>query len=322
MLRRFKQQRDLHLERMFETRSEAWEKVGLAVNVSQRSQRRAQREALVLVPLLIGVLVAYAYRQQLFGIGPKSPWETPIRIATVLALLALGWTIARDVGRAMAPTFFRRMDPGTAGTVGFLIRLVTMAITLLIALSVASVNAGTIIAGSAFTAIVLGLAAQQTLGNLFAGLVLLSARPFRVGERVRLQAGAVGGTVEGVVSSLGLLYTTLARGEDRIMIPNNVVLAAAVVPLREPDSVDVKVRLSSGIRPSHVQSILDESISTPTRRSATVLLEEIDGDDVVVRVQATPERAIDGANLADEIIAALAEVTGEHETAGAVSSSE
>ena len=303
----------MHLERMFETRSEAWEKVGLAVNVSQRSVRRAQREALVLFPLLIGVLVAYAYRKQLIGIGPKSPWETPIRIATVLALLALGWAIARDVGRAAAPTFFRRMDPGTAGTVGFLIRLVTMAITLLIAFSVASVNPATIIAGSAFTAIVLGLAAQQTLGNLFAGLVLLTARPFRVGERVRLQAGAVGGTVEGVVSSLGLLYTTLARGEDRIMIPNNVVLAAAVVPLREPDSVDVKVRLSSGIRPSHVQAILDESIDTPTRRSATVLLEEIDGDDVVVRVQATPERAVDGARLADEIIATLAEVTGEHE---------
>ena len=321
MLRRFKQQRDLHLERMFETRSEAWEKVGLAVNVSQKTLRRARREALVLFALLVAVLVAYAYRQQLFGIGPKSPWETPIRIATVLALLALGWTIARDIGRAAAPTFFRRMDPATAGTVGFLIRLVTMAITLLIALSVGSVNPATIIAGSAFTAVVLGLAAQQTLGNLFAGLVLLTARPFRVGERVRLQAGAVGGTVEGVVSSLGLLYTTLARGEDRILIPNNVVLAAAVVPLREPESVDVKVRISSGIRPSHVQAILDDSIDTATRRSAAVLLEEIDGDDVVVRVQATPERAIDGAKLADEIIAALAEVTGEHQHAGAASNS-
>jgi hypothetical protein len=43
-----------------------------------------------------------------------------------------------------------------------------------------------------------------------------------------------------------------------------------------------------------------------------VLLEEIDGDDVVVRVQATPDRAIDGARLADEIIAALASVTTEH----------
>ena len=43
-----------------------------------------------------------------------------------------------------------------------------------------------------------------------------------------------------------------------------------------------------------------------------MLLEEIDGDDVVVRVQATPDRANDGAQLADEIIAALSSVTGEH----------
>src|SRR5438477_57055 len=128
---------DLNLDRMFETRSEAWERVGLSVDVSDRVVRRARREAVV----------------------------------------------------------------------------------------------------------ILGLAAQQTLGNVIAGMVLLSARPFRVGERVRLQAGAVGGTVEGIVSSLGLLYTTLARGADRIMIPNSVVLAAVVVPLREPDPGGVRITL-------------------------------------------------------------------------------
>jgi len=182
----------------------------------------------------------------------------------------------------------------------------------LISLDVAGISPQTVALGGAFTAVVFGLAAQQTLGNLIAGMVLLSARPFRVGERVRLQAGAVGGTIEGVVSSLGLLYTTLARGEDRIQIPNNVVLSAAVVPLREPDSVDVRVCLRSGIRPSHVQQILDDQITTPTRSAAKVLLEELAGDDLVVRIQATPERATDGARLADEIIAALATVTSEH----------
>src|SRR5205807_6779156 len=181
--------------------------------------------------------------------------------------------------RAAGPTFFRRMDPGTAGTVGFVIRLVMIAVTVLIALGVAGVNTGSLIAGGAFTAIVLGLAAQQTLGNLFAGMVLISARPFRVGERVRLQAGGVGGSVEGIVSSQGLLYTTLARGDDRILIPNNVVLSAAVVPLKEPDMVDVRIRLGAGIRPSQVQAILDEQIRTPTRSRAVVLLEEIDADD-------------------------------------------
>jgi small-conductance mechanosensitive channel len=302
---------------MFETRSDAWERAGLAINVNQRAVRRARREIVVLLPLLIAVLVLYGLRTDILSKHELATWDKWIQWGTVVVLLALGWAIARDVGRAAGPTMFRRMDPGTAGTVGFLIRLITLAITVLIALSVAGVNTGSLIAGSAFTAIVLGLAAQQTLGNVFAGLVLLTARPFKVGERIRLQAGALGGVHEGIVSSLGLMYTTLARGEDQIMIPNNGVLSAVVVPLREPEPVDVKVRLGAGVRPSQVQAILDEEITTPTRSPATVLLEELDGDDIIVRVQATPEHADDGAKLADEVIMALSSVTGEHEIARA-----
>ena len=310
-VKNFKTMREMNLERMFETRSDAWEAVGLAANVSARTVRRARREAAVLIPLLIAAMVAYGMRSQLFGSHYRN--NTWIHVGAALVLVALGWAIARDIGRAAGPTIFRRMDPSMAGTVGFLIRLGGMGITLLVALYIAGVNAGAIIAGSTFTAVILGLAAQQTLGNLFAGMVLLSARPFHVGERIRLQAGAVAGTAEGVVSSLGLLYTTLARGADRIMIPNSVVLNAAVVPLREPPQVDVKVRLQAGIRPSQVQALLDDNVSIATRTPATVLLQEIDGDELVVRVQATPEEAGDGASLADQIISVLTNVTGEHE---------
>jgi small-conductance mechanosensitive channel len=249
-----------------------------------------------------------------WGVGGLA---TPIRILAVLAVVVLGWGLARAIGRFVGPTFMRRMDPATAGTFGFLTRLVTMGIALILALSVAGASLQSLAVGGAFTAVVLGLAAQQTLGNVIAGMVLLSARPFRVGERVRFQAGAVAGNVEGVVSSLGLLYTTLTRGADKIMIPNNVVLAAVVVPIKEPDSVDVKVRLSSGVRPTQVQAILDQEVSTPTRNGASVLLEEVDGDDVVVRIQATPELPDEGAKLADEIMVALSSVTGEHEATGA-----
>jgi len=307
---------DFRLDQMFETHSDAWERVGLAVDINRRTLRNAQRRAAVLLPLLVAVVVIYSNYQSWFPISPHywdhSSLVTPIRIATVLALLGLGWAVARDFGRAVGPTLFKRMDPSTAGTVGFVIRLVTVAITLALALSVAGLSASSLIAGSAFTAVILGLAAQQTLGNLFAGMVLLSARPFRVGERVRFQAGAVGGQLEGVVSSLGLLYTTLARGEDRIMVPNNVVLSAAVLPIREPEPVDVRARLGTGLSITQVQALLDDRIRTPTRRAPTVLLEEVDGNEVVVRVQATPDRADDGAKLADEVIDTLATVTGEH----------
>jgi small conductance mechanosensitive channel len=323
MPKRFRpQKRDLYLERMFETRSEAWERAGLSVGApDEKRAKRARQQALVLIPLLFAVLIAYHERHRILGEAYKghsryatTVWDTPVQVIAVVALVAIGWTLASAVGKAAGPTFMRRMDPATAGTFGFLIRLATIGITLLVALSVAGLNPQTLAVGGAFTAVIVGLAAQQTLGNVIAGMVLLSARPFRVGERIRLQAGAVGGSVEGIVSALGLLYTTLTRGYDKVMIPNNVVLAAVVVPLKEPDSVDVKVTLSNGVRPSQVQAILDNEISIPTLHRPSVLLEELEGSELVVRVQATPELAADGAKLADEIIAALASVTGEHAT--------
>ena len=127
------------------------------------------------------------------------------------------------------------------------------------------------------------------MGNLIAGLVLISVRPFKVGDRVRLQAGGLAGQVEGVVASLGLLYTTLAQGQDSMMVPNNVVLSArAIVPLREPAAVDLRARLRPDVRPSDVQALLEEAIETPVRGEPTIALEEIDADEVVVRIQATP----------------------------------
>jgi len=41
-----------------------------------------------------------------------------------IVLVILGWRLARDIGRSLAPPLFARMDEATAGTVGFLIRLV------------------------------------------------------------------------------------------------------------------------------------------------------------------------------------------------------
>src|ERR1700680_4550899 len=96
--KRLRTRRDLHLERMFETHTEAWERVGLAVNVTQRAARRARREAAILIPILIGILVASSLRKQLFG----ARYDTPVRIGTVIGLMILGWTLARDVGRAAA----------------------------------------------------------------------------------------------------------------------------------------------------------------------------------------------------------------------------
>jgi small-conductance mechanosensitive channel len=307
--------------KMFETRSQAWKEVGLLRQISPRVVKRARLEALVLVPLFVGIVVLYDNRLKLLGEsvhkanghGTELVLEAPLgsvaTVVTVLALMILGWAIARDVGRGLGPPLFRRLDPATAGTVGFLIRLITVVLALLVALRVAGVEAKTLALGTAFTAVIFGLAAQQTLGNLIAGMVLLSARPFRVGERVRLQGGPLAGQIEGTVSSLGLLYTTFATGDDSIMVPNSVVLNVAVLPLREPEAVNLRARLRAGMTPSDLQEVLEKSLQTPLRDAPRITLEELDGEEVVVRIAATPRVAAQGRHLASELLSIVSRET-------------
>jgi small-conductance mechanosensitive channel len=275
-----------------------------AANLRERA-RSARRRVVFLLPLVIGVLLLNHYRKQLFHL------DQPVRLASAVALVGLGAWFARDFGRALLPALTRRVDPATAGTVGFVVRLVTLAVAVLIALNIAGLTPGTLAVGGAVTAVVLGLAAQSTIGNLFAGVLLLSVQPFRVGERVRLQAGALAGTMEGTVSQLGLLYVTLTQGDDVILVPNNTVITAAIVPLRQPGKVDVRAHLRPGVKPSELQRMIEQMVTIPTRDHPHIELEEIDDDEVVMRVTATPASNADGPRLADEVLAALNAATTE-----------
>ena len=49
------------------------------------------------------------------------------------------------------------------------------------------------------------------------------------------------------------------------MVPNNVVLSVAVVPLREPAGVDLRARLRPDVTPVDVQALLEETVETPMR---------------------------------------------------------
>jgi small conductance mechanosensitive channel len=274
----------------------------LTAQAAERA-RRARREAIVLLPLVAAVVVLWSFREDLFGT------DVPVRIAAAVLLAVIGWRFARDLGRAMGPRLLARFDTGTASTIGFLVQLVTLVLVAVVALRLVDLEPRALALGGAFTAVVLGLAAQNTLGNLIAGTVLLSARPFRVGERIRMQGGPLGGEVEGTVASLGLLYTTLARGEERILVPNNAVLSSTIVPLRAPAGVDLLARLRAEVKPSELQSMLRHGVKTATRDEPHISLEEVDGDEVVVRITATPIADGDGPRLADEVLAVVAEVT-------------
>jgi small conductance mechanosensitive channel len=275
---------------LFETRTHSWHEAGLGHELETRSPRRALGWLLVALITIAATLVVYYRRGDLFP--DYGPW---VRAVTVVILIIVGSAGSHWLVRWASPRLFRRVDPATAGTLGFLIRLFAMAAVVVLALRIAGVTAATLAVGGAFTAIVLGLAAQQTLGSLFAGIVLQSTRPFRVGERVRLVGGALAGSLEGTVSSLGLFYATLVQGADRLQVPNSVMISLVVVPLREPPKVDFRARFSPVASPRRVEEQLLSSIQVPTRYPPSVTLEEVDEDGVVLRVSATPLRPDDGS---------------------------
>jgi len=287
---------------LFETRSHAWHSLGLEEELAPRLSKRTLLGLLAALAVLAGTLVVYYNRHRLFP--GNGQW---VRAGTVAILVVVGSAATHWLVRGLSPQLYRRLSPATAGTVGFVVRLFAMALVIFAALRIAGVNAAALAVGGAFTAIVLGLAAQQTLGGLIAGIVLQSTRPFRVGERVRLVGGALAGSIEGTVSSLGLFYATLVQGADRLLVPNSVLVNLVVVPLREPDKVDLRVRFDDDTNPRQVEERLLRAITVPTRYRPSVSLEELDRDGVVLRVNATPLRPEDGSRLAEEVLVALRE---------------
>ncbi|NUQ96080.1 MAG: mechanosensitive ion channel [Streptomyces sp.] len=104
------------------------------------------------------------------------------------------------------------------------------ALVIIGALSLLHVPWSRLLLGGALTGVILGIAAQPVLGNVCAGLVLLIARPFTVGEEITVQSGPLGGRIEGRVSDMTLLFIQLHTPDGKVLLPNNAVLGAAIGP--------------------------------------------------------------------------------------------
>ncbi len=129
-----------------------------------------------------------------------------------------------------------RIGSAHAGVLRYALVLIGVFLLLVMALDLANIGVGQLVLGGAVTGVLLGIAAQQSLANLFAGLVLLFARPFRVGQRVRFRAGALGGTIEGDVTDISLTYVRVDTEDGVVLLPNAQVLASVIgaVPPAEP----------------------------------------------------------------------------------------
>ncbi len=127
------------------------------------------------------------------------------------------------------------MGVSHAAIVRYALVLIGAITTLLVTLALFSIPVEQLLLGGALTSVFVGIAAQQSLSNVFAGLVLLVARPFQVGDSIRLRAGALSGEIDGTVSEIGITYLRMSCSNGMISIPNSQVLNAVVGPLPAGD---------------------------------------------------------------------------------------
>jgi len=168
------------------------------------------------------------------------------------AYRGLGHTGTEAVADAAAVAFCLLAYLGTAGLAGrarevlepkigtshaavirYAIVLLGGLATILITLQLFGIGVTQLLVGGAFATILVGIAAQQSLSNVFAGMVLLLARPVDVGDPVLIKSGAMGGELRGKVVEIGITYVRLDTPDGPLHLPNSQVLAAAIAPVRD-----------------------------------------------------------------------------------------
>jgi len=217
-----------------------------------KARTRPWRSIIALV-----LAIAAAITSGLAGAGSRPGWSlhgpvanqlTAVLGAAAFCLLAAVATVG--FSRKARDLLELRTGAAHAAVVRYAIVLAGSLTIVIITLELLKIPVGNLVLGGAFTAVLIGIAAQQTLGNLFAGIMLLLARPFAVGEQVRMIAGALGGQIEGVVADIGITYVRLDTAEGMLSVPNAQVLAAAVGPLRQPAQPEPPAPVQPGPGPA------------------------------------------------------------------------
>ena len=214
---------------------------GIQVELSAQVERvkrrtRPWKGIIALVLAITAAIISHAARHNSDRIIQTTPLTYTLVAAGTAALFCLFASIATiELAAKTRELFEPKLGTSHAAITRYAILIVGFFTTLVLTLELFGVPIEQLVLGGALTSVFVGIAAQQALSNVFAGLVLLLAHPFRVGDAIRMRAGALSGEIDGTVSEIGITYVRLSTSSGVISIPNSQVLNAVVGPLPAGD---------------------------------------------------------------------------------------
>ncbi|RDJ13949.1 mechanosensitive ion channel family protein [Rhizobium grahamii] len=141
-----------------------------------------------------------------------------------------------------------------------LVAIVYLGVLLSILAFVFGVPVGTLLATSGLVAIILGLALQNTLADVFSGIALTLGRPYGMGDWILLDDGT-----EGRVTASNWRSTYLLTGaHNLVVLPNNVLAKQGLTNVSKPDEnhqITLPIRLVRNRRPRFVLDIMQEALN-------------------------------------------------------------
>jgi small-conductance mechanosensitive channel len=153
--------------------------------------------------------------------------------AAAVAFCVLAYPGAAGLASRTREVLESKIGTSHAAVIRYAIVLLGGLATILIAPQLFGIAVNQLLLGGAFATILVGIAAQQSLSNVFVGMVLLLARPVDVGDPVLIKSGAMGGELCGQVTEIGITYVRLDTPDGPLRLPNSQVLAAAIAPVRD-----------------------------------------------------------------------------------------
>jgi small-conductance mechanosensitive channel len=209
----------------------------LSAQVARVKAKTRPWKAIIELILAIGAAAtsgwAHGSFKQFFS-GGHVPYQI-ITAVTAIAFVVFASAATLELSGKTRQVLDPVTGPSHSAIVSYAVLLVGALTSLIITLGLFGVPIGQLVLGGALTSVFVGIAAQQSLSNVFAGMVLLLAHPFRVGDAIRLQAGALGGQIDGTVADIGITYVQMATPLGLRSIPNSQVLNAVVGPLPPPE---------------------------------------------------------------------------------------
>lgn len=200
--------------------------------------RRIRKRDWAIASVALAVAVAALVIGRVYGtFHGKELHPKVIAGASAGVVLVFGIIAVSRFSATLSRWMETRSSRGAEGAVKFLTTAAGYLFVVFAVLAVLQVGVGHLLVGAGVVGVVLGIAGQQSLGNVFAGLVLLMAHPFEVGDDIRVRSGSLGGILDGQVAEMSLTYLTLKMDDGNLKIPNSVMLAAGVMQ-RLPSNVE------------------------------------------------------------------------------------